>query len=316
MNHIGIVRTVLADKTVRRVMGQSKGDGDGGLATDARANSITWMDQANDGTIFFNDSVELRIRKFTIDGNITAHAVTPPTGVNFLIDKSTKDIYGRSGNYVAKLPFAAPTWANYAAISTTYNSEANSPSEIFGFDGVGAILYNMLPAWDPVLGYRNYKLGSYKWSPTPAAVSVLTGATGSTATFCANGVLAANCSIMWGDNLITRAQYDSLPTIPRWIMLKSGTNRIVALNKDGMNNNEVLVDVATLPRTALSFVYRKVGSTELIDYCGSNGRLYSYNITSPSDSTYFWPIFYDHRIQIESLAATLKSIVTMRDVPL
>jgi hypothetical protein len=285
----GVVRTVLSDGTVRRIMGQSKGAGDDSLATEARANSVNWVDQATDGTIFFSDYVENRIRKFTINGNISAHAITQTTS-NFVLNSTTKEIYARSGNYAYKLPFATPTWASLGAITTTYNSEANAPNEMFGYDGNSSLLYNMLPAWDATLGYRNFKLGSFNWV-TPA-VSVLTDYTGSTSTFCANGILASACSVLWDSNTrgAARAQYDTLPVTPRWLMLKAGTNRVVALNKDGLNNNEVLVTVATLTKTANSFVYRKVGGTELIDYCATDGTLNSYNITTSTNTAYSWPI--------------------------
>lgn len=225
-------------------MGQSKGAGDGNLATEARANTVSWVDQATDGTIFFSDSSENRIRKFTINGNISAHAVNASSIASFFLNPGSKEIYSRSGNTAYKLPFATPTWTSIGTLSKTYNSEVNSVGEMFGYDGTSTLLYNIFPPWITTQTYRDFKLASFDWS-TPS-VSVLTNFSGSTSTFCANGTLASNCSVFL--NTGARAQYDSLPVIPRWIMLKVGTNRIVALNKDGMNTNEVLVTVATLSK--------------------------------------------------------------------
>ena len=285
VDYVGIVRTVLTDGTVRRVMGQAKGAGDNGAAVEARTNTVNWADQANDGTIFFSDSVENRIRKFTIDGNITAHA-NNLTEANFLLNKSTNDIYARSGNAGNKLTYSTATWSTIATLSTTYNSVSNGLNEIYGYDSNSTLLYGIQPAWDPTLGYRDYKLASYNWA-TPA-ISVLTNYSGTTSAYCANNTAASACSVSSGGN--ARAQYDTLQVTPRWIMLQAGTNRIVALNKGGQNTSEVLITVATLPKTANSFVYRKVSGTELIDYCATDGKLYSYNITTSTNSAYNWPI--------------------------
>lgn len=284
IDYVGVVRTVLSDGTVRRIMGQSKGAGDGQLATEARANSIYWVDQANDGTIFFSDTVEDRIRKFTIDGNIYSHAAYSSS--YFFLNKVTKDIYSRSGSNASKLAFAAPTWSNIGTLSKTYNGDANGPSEVIGYDENSTLLFTMQPGWTSALGYRNFRLGSFNWNP--AAVTVLTDYAGGVGSYCANGTLASACSVASSGN--ARAQYDSIPVTPRWLMLKAGTNRVVTLNKDGLNNNEVLYTVATLPKNANSFVYRKVGGTELIDYCATDGSLNSYNITTSTNSLYSWPI--------------------------
>jgi hypothetical protein len=286
IDFVGIVRTVLADGTVRRIMGQSKGAGDGNLASEARANSVSWVDQATDGTIFFSDDAENRIRKFTINGNISAHAGNASSSAAFLLNSTTKEIYSRIGSSAYKLPFATPTWTSIGTISKTVNSELNSPSEMLGYDGSSSLLYNILPAWNSTQGYRDYKLASFNWA-TPA-VSVLTNFSGSTGTFCAHGTLASACSVFL--NTGARAQYDSLPVTPRWIMLKSGTNRVVALNKDGMNNNEVLLTVATLPKNANSFFYRNIAGTEVIYYCATDGSLNSYNISTSTNTAFSWPI--------------------------
>lgn len=288
VDRFGIVRVVLADKTVRRIMGQSKNAGDDGLATEARLNTINWIDQANDGTIFVSDGVENKIRKLTIDGNITAHANSVTTNQETMhLNRATKDIYSVIGSSsIYKLPYATLTWANVGTTSLSYDSKNNNVSGLWGFDQSDNLLYMVQPPWNSTDGYRDYKLANFQLSTgTP---SLLTGYKGTSSSFAIDGTLALNASISTGQ---VRAQYDSSTVPGRWLMLAINTNRIVALNKDGMNNGESLLTFHTLPQNAYSFVYRRAANDdEIIDYCGGDRKLHSYNITTSTPTDYEWPI--------------------------
>lgn len=288
VDRFGIVRVVLADKTVRRIMGQSKNAGDDGLATEARLNTINWIDQANDGTIFVSDGVENKIRKLTIDGNITAHANSVTTNQETMhLNRATKDIYSVIGSSsIYKLQYATLTWANVGTTSLSYDSKNNNVSGLWGFDQSDNLLYMVQPPWNSTDGYRDYKLANFQLSTgTP---SLLTGYKGTSSSFAIDGTLALNASISTGQ---VRAQYDSSTVPGRWLMLAINTNRIVALNKDGMNNGESLLTFHTLPQNAYSFVYRRAANDdEIIDYCGGDRKLHSYNITTSTPTDYEWPI--------------------------
>lgn len=287
-DRFGIVRVVLADKTVRRIMGQSKNAGDNGPATEARLNTIKWIDQANDGTIFISDGVESKIRKFTIDGHITAHANSVTVNQEaMLLNRSTKEIYSVIGSStIYKLPFVNPIWASVGTTSLSYDGKSNSISGLWGFDQNDNLLYMVQPPWNSTDGYRDYKLANFKISTS--SVTLLTGHKGTANYFAAAGTLAQDASISTSQ---ARAQYDDSTNPGRWLMLGLNTKNIMALNKDGMSNNEILSQLATLPINANSFVYRKAANNdEIIDYCGTDKKLHSYNITTSTPTNYHWPI--------------------------
>ncbi|MCM2349408.1 MAG: hypothetical protein NDI69_05255 [Bacteriovoracaceae bacterium] len=288
VDRFGIVRVVLADKTVRRIMGQSKNAGDNGPATEARLNTINWLDQANDGTIFISDGVENKIRKFTIDGNISAHANSVTTNQETMhLNRATKEIYSFSSyGSIYKLPFATLSWANVGTTTLNYDSKNNNISGLWGFDQSDNLLYMVQPSWNQTDGYRDFKLANFKLSTSTP--TLLTGYKGTSASFAVDGTLAVDAAISTGQ---VRAQYDSSTVPHRWLMLAINTNRIVALNKDGMNNGESLLTFHTLPQNAYSFVYRRAANNdEIIDYCGADKKLHSYNITTATPTDYQWPI--------------------------
>lgn len=284
-DRFGIVRVVLADKTVRRVMGQSKNAGDNGLAAEARLNNVNWIAQADDGTIFTSDATEGTIRKFQIDGLITAHANI--LNENILLNRSTKELYSYSTNSsIQKLPFATPVWSTLGSPNVTYETKIHRITGLWGFDGSDNFLYMLNPAWTSADGYRDYKLANFNL--TTKIPSLLTGYMGTRVSFDPDGTPALSASI---DTTQARAQYDTTVTPHRWLMLATSTNRIVALNKDGMANNESLLTFKTLPSNAVSFVYRKAANNdEIIDYCGTDKKLHSVNFTTSTTTHYEWPI--------------------------
>ena len=140
----------------------------------------------------------------------------------------------------------------------------------------------MSKPFDGVL-YRNSKLGQYHF--TNDIVSELTNYTGIVEEFCSLGELASSCSVPRDD--MARAQYDALPT-PSWLMLKSGTNRIVSLNVDGAINSKYVTTFVTLAKPARSFIYRETLDGDMvIDYCAVDGSLNSHNITRPAQAAVY-----------------------------
>lgn len=284
-DRFGIVRVVLADNSVRRIMGQSKNAGDDGPAAEARLNNVNWIAQADDGTIFMSDATETTIRKFQIDSNISHHGKI--LAENILLNKATKELYSfNSGGSIQKFPFATKIWSSLGTTSITYESKLHRVTNLWGYDGTQNFMYQLSPAWTTADGYRDYKLGSF--NITSKLVTVLTGYMGTKITFDPDGTPAASAATATNQAM---AHYDATVTPARWLMLANSTTKIYALNKDGMANNENLVVYKTLPSAAISFVFRKApNNDEIIYYCGTDKKLHSVNFTTSTTTHYEWPM--------------------------
>ncbi|MGE5086001.1 MAG: hypothetical protein ACM3MG_06835, partial [Bacillota bacterium] len=287
LDNYGIVRIVLSDGTVRTVLGQSKSFGTGGSAVLARIANLNQVEQDNNGAFYYRDTLFNNIMQFSI-GSTVLNRIS--LSASFVVQPTTSDIFYLALNQkLMKLPAASSTASSVMSSNMTYAGETTYAATTFpfGFDGVSKILYNTAPAWSTTQSYRNSNYAVIDLSNN--SNTMFTGFTGTSPSYiCSNvvGTLASNCGAMSNGTF----QYDSTTTPARWLMLQYGQSRIWTVNEGGMSTNEAFNSLVLLPRAAVSFVFRTSGGNQLIDYCGGNGLLYSYNLTTSTDTAYPWPI--------------------------
>lgn len=289
----GIVRIVMNDGTVRAILGQKKWAGDGGPAVLARMSNLSQVDQGNDGTIFVSDTLSSTIRQFSMGSNISLKG-SAVNGGAFMLNRSTNDLYSINGGSVVRMLSNDTAWTTIESTSSTYSGVANSAiTSSLGYDDASEVLYITAPAWNQTQSYHGFKLATFDTSV--GGNNKLMTSTSYTNTvigqnICSNGTLASNCIIPYVG--FSRIQYDTTTTPARWLMLQKGFNRVVALNKGGisLDANTTMTDFAVLPRSAVSFVYRTSGGSQIIDYCGTDGKLYSHNLTTNTGTAYPWDI--------------------------
>ena len=287
LDNYGIVRIVLSDGTVRTVLGQSKSYGSGGSAVLARIADLNQVEQDNSGAIYYRDTLFNNIMQFSI-GSIVSNRIS--VNAPFVVQPTTSDIYYllQQGSLM-KLPAASSTASFVINPNMTYAGEMTyaATSNPFGFDGVSKMFYNTAPWWNGTQGYHNSNYAVIDLADS--SNTMFTGFTGASPyLLCSDlvGTLASSCGAISDGTF----QYDSTTTPARWLILQNSQARIWTVNEGGMSTNESFNSLVALPRAAVSFIFRISGGSQLIDYCGSDGLLYSYNLTTGTDTAYPWPV--------------------------
>ena len=102
--------------------------------------------------------------------------------------------------------------------------------------------------------------------------------------FCADGTSVNSCTAYVHYNL-PRAEYDSVDN--KWLV-STGSGDVTGMTKlrmvlDNIDNNatpRTMQTFVTLPRAFNSFTYWRTGGHEYVYYCGDNGRIYRYDVTT------------------------------------
>lgn len=287
------IRFIAEDGKVKTLFGQSKTHGNDGAALSARFMAVNAIRERNSGHIVVNDATALRMREFSVGGNIVNLAgdgnnAYPNLGVaatnttlkgvavaewQFTMNPVNGDIYyGQIAPYylgvILKLNRATGRWevfmggggtyyhAGDGMVGTSVTGQSYVPN-VLGFDGTNIIasLYSTSSL------HAMHKL----YNITTGVQGHFTGVSGTYGTLCSDGTNTATCIIPATLGYANGAVYDS--TGLRWLYT-TGNTKIKAFNVGG-----VLENLVTTTSNIRSFAYRRNGGDQIVYYCTTTGSL-------------------------------------------
>jgi hypothetical protein len=307
------IRVVDSANKIQTLFGQSMSFGDGGKALSSRLSTIYWIDRVSDGRIIVNDYDEIKIREFTIGGNINLVAGngvygTPNTSTSavtqsiknnsggsypsfaFSTDPTNGDIYyTRSGADISKLNRGTGLWEDIAGNGATNYISADGilGSQIsltgyqagnMGFNGTQVL--RTVYDWNGTAAYNSAIKVYDKTNGTQSHLAGVAGVNLGNLVDCLDGTTMASCMVP-GAWSYSKFQWDSGNS--RWLFSQMSTNKIRTGTVGG--NIGTLV---TLPRVMQSFYYLVKATVPYVYYCGS-GRVYKYNINTSTETALTWP---------------------------
>jgi len=298
----GTIRTVGSDGNIVTFYGQRKSFGVGVKSLSARFGNINFIKQMNSGEIIVFDEAGAQIKKFARNGNISllagdGNVGTPTTGVDATtqpliggpwgapkgieLNPVNGDIYMDGSGKIIKLNASNGQWEDL--ITALGNGSA---PRVIGFNGTDlmSINFSHYGADGDKLWMKLYDIG------TTAITSLLgTGTKQAVTDYCTDGTLGSACDFpIYTDPSST---YDAISD--QWYLLKQGKAEIRKISTATIETTGVGT-LVTLPRSALSFVYRRISAApdiEMIYYCSSNERkLYKYNINTSTETALSWAV--------------------------
>jgi hypothetical protein len=306
----GRIRTVAADGSVRTIIGQAAGYGDGGAPLDARFGSMAglalWGGVNPEVTVV--DEGAYRIRNIAIDGTVEARAgngqqTTARPGDSPLdkgvclgacgadhieTDPSNGELFFAQGDYVLRVPQDGLVWE--VALGTTdggapfiWEPEAEGATSVqFGNSSPEVVGYRA--STNEIVVHNTHSINYEHYNGILAAFDVTSGQQTTIMGYegptdynqtCADGTATNACNV----------PYLPLSTVwdePRSQWLIFSANVRIQNISAGM-----VYDYVTLENRALWYIL--IESSNLIVYCAEDGLLYLHDVAGSSESTLPWP---------------------------
>ncbi|UXR63891.1 hypothetical protein EZJ49_12535 [Bdellovibrio bacteriovorus] len=302
------IRALRDDNTLLTLAGQNLSFGDNLDAINARFTNITSVDTWNDGGVLKTTALDIgaaRIREFPVAGGAittiagNGNALQPNTGLDahttsmsprssqFILNKSNGNLYYIFNDKdIGLLNRSTNRWSRVVGGGTAdyYNSdntvgtsiEFNTTVTPLAFENnklmlvsnwsnvaIGGTHRSMLKIYDSTDSYRQSHFMGTDSNTNPA--------------YCATGTAVASCTFSAADSSL-RTFYDSLDGF--WLHARRGTKNIYQLPPGG---NVASFTNVTQNMRAMTY-YRRPNNSQVIFYCGSDGKLYKKELSSGVES--------------------------------
>lgn len=302
---MGVIRTIDSSGNVQTIAGQPRNFGVGYKPTSARFSKIAGFDMVDD-EVFVKNKLENQIIKFSLAGGNVEHiagAGTLGTSAHdsdaklsslmncnwstpclFKYDKPAQRLYHyNSYGRLAYIDLASGKWK----INTNfYVQDSSSRVSYLGANNLGESLVYAIRHNGSQGGISSYQIVEPA-AETSTRIYGVTAKTpnGSIPTALCDGVDPKTCALreVQGEEVQTQAKYKT--NTSNWVIANRLTNKINTIETNGSATSLYTQTVKNIR----AFEYRRVGASDYIYYCATDGFLYKRDVGAGTETKYTFP---------------------------